>query len=36
MMQSLTVEGASGRSHIMVGESLANLAHHLPPARPSW
>jgi 3-dehydroquinate synthase len=33
MMQSLTVEGASGRSHIMVGESLANLAHHLPPGK---
>ncbi len=32
-MQSIIVEGQTGRSHIMVGESLANLANHLPPGR---
>jgi 3-dehydroquinate synthase len=33
MMQSLVVEGRSGRSHIMVGESLAHLGDHLPDGR---
>ncbi|MGD9368819.1 MAG: 3-dehydroquinate synthase [Desulfobacteraceae bacterium] len=33
MMQSIIVEGQTGRSHIMVGESLANLSNHLPPGR---
>lgn len=33
MMQSIIVEGRTGRSHIMVGESLANLPKHLPPER---
>lgn len=32
-MQSIVVEGQTGRSHIMVGESLDNLANHLPPGR---
>jgi 3-dehydroquinate synthase len=32
-MQSIIVEGQTGRSHVMVGESLANLANHLPPGR---
>lgn len=32
-MQSIIVEGQTGRSHIMVGESLANLPNHLPPGR---
>lgn len=32
-MQSIVVEGQTGRSHIMIGESLANLANHLPPGR---
>lgn len=32
-MQSIIVEGQTGRSHIMVGESLANLSNHLPPGR---
>jgi 3-dehydroquinate synthase len=32
-MQSIIVEGQTGRSHIMIGESLANLANHLPPGR---
>ncbi|MEJ2158184.1 MAG: 3-dehydroquinate synthase [Desulfobacteraceae bacterium] len=32
-MQSIVVEGQTGRSQIMVGESLANLANHLPPRR---
>jgi 3-dehydroquinate synthase len=33
MMQSLRVEGRTGRSHIMIGESLVNLADHLPAGR---
>ncbi len=32
-MQSVIVEGSTGRSRIMVGESLANLANHLPPGK---
>ncbi len=32
-MQSIVVEGQTGRSHIIVGETLANLADHLPPGR---
>jgi 3-dehydroquinate synthase len=32
-MQSIIVEGQSGRSHIMVGEYLGNLSNHLPPGR---
>ncbi len=32
-MQSIVVEGQTGRSHLMIGESLANLANHLPPGR---
>lgn len=32
-MQSIVVEGQTGRSHIMIGESLANLKNHLPPGR---
>ena len=32
-MQSVIVEGQSGRSHVMVGETLANLSNHLPPGR---
>lgn len=32
-MQSIVVEGQTGRSQIMVGESLDNLANHLPPGR---
>lgn len=32
-MQSIIVEGQTGRSHIMIGESLANLSNHLPPGR---
>lgn len=32
-MQSIVVEGQTGRSHIMVGESLDNLSNHLPPGR---
>jgi 3-dehydroquinate synthase len=32
-MQSIVVEGQTGRSRIMVGEPLANLSDHLPPGR---
>ena len=32
-MQSIIVEGQTGRSHIMIGETLANLHNHLPPGR---
>ena len=32
-MQSIVVEGQTGRSEIMVGEHLANLSNHLPPGR---
>jgi 3-dehydroquinate synthase len=32
-MQSIVVEGSTGRSHIMVGESLDNLSNHLPPGK---
>jgi 3-dehydroquinate synthase len=32
-MQSIVVEGQTGRSQIMVGESLAHLSDHLPPGR---
>lgn len=32
-MQSIVVEGQTGRSHIMIGETLGNLANHLPPGR---
>jgi len=32
-MQSIFVEGQSGRSHVMIGESLDNLSRHLPPGR---
>ncbi len=32
-MQSIVVEGQTGRSQIMVGETLANLSNHLPPGR---
>ncbi len=32
-MQSIVVEGETGRSHIMIGETLANLGNHLPPGR---
>ncbi len=32
-MQSIVVEGQTGRSHIMIGETLANLGNHLPPGR---
>ena len=32
-MQSILVEGRTGRSHIMIGESLANVGNHLPPGR---
>jgi 3-dehydroquinate synthase len=32
-MQSIVVEGQTGRSQILVGESLANLSNHLPPGR---
>ncbi len=32
-MQSIVVEGQTGRSEIMVGESLARLSDHLPPGR---
>jgi 3-dehydroquinate synthase len=32
-MQSIIVEGQTGRSHVMVGERLDNLANHLPPGR---
>lgn len=32
-MQSIVVEGQTGRSHIMIGETLSNLSNHLPPGR---
>ena len=32
-MQSIFVEGQSGRSHVMIGESLDHLSGHLPPGR---
>ncbi len=32
-MQSIIVEGQTGRSHIMIGETIANLGNHLPPGR---
>ncbi len=32
-MQSIVVEGQTGKSRIMVGEALANLSNHLPPGR---
>jgi len=32
-MQSIVVEGQTGRSQIMVGETLANISNHLPPGR---
>lgn len=32
-MQSIVIEGQTGRSQIMIGESLSNLTNHLPPGR---
>ena len=32
-MNSIIVEGQTGRSHVMVGETLTNLTNHLPPGR---
>ena len=32
-MQSIVVEGSTGRSHIMIGDSLTNLGNHLPPGK---
>lgn len=32
-MQSILVEGQTGRSHVMVGETLTDLGNHLPPGR---
>lgn len=32
-MDSIIIEGQTGRSHLMIGEPLANLSQHLPPGR---